>query len=149
VTPATQRWQAPPAPLGRGGYRPGGVTAAGQTSTELGDAVEAALVAQLGFERALAPGVRQGPIDVFAGDYAFEVKAVTRQACEYKAKPKKREVAQKLAAAAQMGKVPAMVMVVVDGARGWAYWREGIGAFRLTDRWQFAGQLVLSDGSLS
>jgi hypothetical protein len=134
---------SPPPPLGTGGWRPGGHTASGLTNTELGDAVEAALVAQLGFARALEPGVRQGPIDVTLGEYAVEVKAITREACEYKAKPKKREVAEKLAAAEELGLDPALVIVVVDGDTGWVYLRPGIGAYRLTKHFEYLGQVAL------
>ena len=132
----------PPAPLGSGSGVAGGFTASGLTNTELGDRVEAALIEQMSFKSALG-GKRQGPIDVIAEGYAFEVKAVTRQAQEYKCKPKKHEVAEKLAAAESMGLDPAMVMVVVDGSEGWVYAREGIGAFRLTTKWSHLGTVTL------
>src|SRR3954454_15862164 len=84
MTTAT-KWVAPPVPLGTGSGTPGGFTASGLTNTELGDAVEAALVEQHGFE--YVNDTRVGAIDLEADGFAFEVKAVTREAREYKAKP--------------------------------------------------------------
>jgi hypothetical protein len=66
-------WLAPPEPTGLAGTgQAGGYTATGLTNTELGDAVEAALIAQLGFASALQ-GRRQGAIDCTYGEYAVEL----------------------------------------------------------------------------
>ena len=141
MTPPTLDFIAPPEPTPVAGNRAGGFTASGLTNTELGDRVEASLT-QLGFQSAL-DGRRQGPFDVTYGDLACEVKACTRQAREYKVKPKKAEVERKQQAATEAGLRPATVMVVVDDEIGHVYWREGLGAFRLTPAFAYAGTVAL------
>lgn len=129
----------PPRPEGKTGGRAGGWSAFGMTNTALGDAVERALVEQRGLAN-LHPDKRQAPLDVRDGDRAFEVKAVTTAAAEYKAKPKGREVESKRAEARRLGLRPAMMIVVVsaDGV-GRVYWKEGIGAYRVSPRMHYAG----------
>jgi len=140
MTPPSLSFETPPAPQGVGG-KAGGFTATGLTNTELGDRVELALT-QLGFETAL-DGKRQGPFDVLYGNHAFEVKACTTAAKEYKAKPKKAEVERKKTAAEKLGYAPATAIVVVDDEVGHVYWREGIGAFRLTEAFNYAGTVTV------
>jgi len=146
TNPPQRPYLAPPPPSGTG-ERWNGLT-----NTALGDLVEAAVVDQLGAESLLPEGKRQGPLDLRLGEYGFEVKSCARTAKEYKAKPKKREAEEKRAAAIEHGLKPGTMIVVVDEAVGYVYWREGIGAFRLTSEWQFGGTVELqgeeADGQL-
>lgn len=134
---------APPAARGTGGRKAGGFTASGLTNTELGDRVERAIAEQLAVASALPDNRRQGAFDLEDGDLVFEVKACTVEATEFKMKPKKAEVERKLAAAKKRRATPASVIAVVDGSRALVYWRLGIGAFRLTPDWHFAGEVEL------
>lgn len=149
--PKVLAWHEPPAPTGKAGERKGGgMTAVGITNTKLGDAVEHALTA-LGFEDA-HPGRRQGPFDLRFGENAYEVKAVSQSASEYKAKPKRHEVEGKLAHAKQHGLKPHVMIVVYEpGAkRVHAYVKEGVGAYRLTgpeQGWSYIGSVALDLGS--
>ena len=135
--------RTPPSPGGRPGGKAGGFTASGLTNTELGDAVEAAIIRGLKvFTSDLPEGKRQGAFDLRVGDRVFEVKSCTVQATEYKAKPKKEEVTRKLKAARRRKLKPCTIIAVVDGKRVHVYWREGLGAFRLTyaqGAWNYAG----------
>jgi hypothetical protein len=143
--PTDSPWLAPPAPRGTRGGKAGGFAANGQKNTHLGDAVEAAIAGQIeGFESEL-DGKRQGPFDLRCGDLVFEVKACTVEALEYKMKPKKIEVERKRAAAQAIGATPASIIAVVDGDQALVYWRDGLGAFRLTTEadWHFAGVVTL------
>ena len=143
--PPAQAWREPPAPRGKG-VKAGGFSATGRTNTEVGDAAEAALE-QFGLESA-HPGKRQGPLDVTCcnGEWGFEVKALTTDAAEYKVKMKSHEQKGKLEHAKRLGVKPATMIVVMDYAKGeaHAYWREGIGNFRLTPgrgqkEWSYMG----------
>jgi hypothetical protein len=141
-------WVDPPPLKPRTGERKaGGFTATGQTTTKLGDLIEGLLVGQLGLRSLLPEGGRQSPLDAGIGEWGFEVKVVTTAASELKIKPKKHEVASKVAYAQENGLTAASMIVVVDvdAKRAWAYWREGIGAYRLTREppWHFMGSLEL------
>jgi hypothetical protein len=132
----------PPPPRGGPGGAAGGFAANGMTNTELGDWVEEVIAEHFGCE-SLLPGVRQGPFDLICGQRVFEVKACTVQASEYKMKPKRGEVERKRAAARKTRKVACSMIAVVDGRTVHVYWREGIGAFRLTDQWHYAGAVTV------
>jgi SPP1 gp7 family putative phage head morphogenesis protein len=128
-------WVDPPPPTGvRGQRKGGGMTAIGLTNTELGDRVEDALVEHMGMVNE-HPTVRQGPLDLSIGEHGYEVKAVTEEAAEYKAKPKASEVAAKLAYAKAHHLVPHTMVVVYSQHEGklYVYSHPGIGAYRLTD----------------
>ena len=148
ITPVTLAWSDPTPPQGKPGRKAGGVTATGETNTSFGDRVEAALD-QLGFRSILPEGQRQNPLDreYDHSGWAFEVKAVTTSATEYKAKPKKAEVESKIAYARAKKLKAGMMIVVADVKAKTAkvYWREGIGAFRLTKspEWHYAGEVTL------
>jgi hypothetical protein len=148
LTTTTTAWIEPPVPTGKPGERRGGgMTATGLTNTELGDAVERALQQAFGYEDA-HPGRRQGAFDLRVGNDVFEVKAVTTAACEYKAKPKKAEVAGKLAYAAERGLNPHVMIVVYDEAEQQihAYAKAGVGAYRLTGPhagWAYIGTAAI------
>lgn len=133
---------APPAPLGNGRGRAGGFSATGETNTQLGDRVEAALIEQMGYAD-FHPGQRHGPFDVRSGQTVYEVKAVTRAGTEYKTKLKACEVQGKLDHAHAQGLLAATMMVVVDGPTGWVYAREGVGSWRLGPKWAYVGQVEL------
>ena len=146
-TPPSLPWVDPPPPQGQPGRKAGGFTANGETNTSMGDLGEAALE-QLGLKSLLPPGHRQGPLDRGIGDYGFEVKLCTTKAREYKAKPKKKEVESKKRWAKEHGKKPGMLILIADpdAKKAWAYWKEGIGAYRLTSPkagWNFMGQVAL------
>jgi hypothetical protein len=127
-------FQWPPEPLGNR-HRT-------ETGTSLGDRVEQALCDQLGFA-SLLPHRRQGALDVKRGMLACEVKAVTREATEYKVKCSKAQADRKRKAAQAMGLIAATCLVVVDGDRGWVYLRAGVGAFRLSRDWLYCGRIAL------
>ena len=130
----------PPRPRGVPGGTAGGFAANGMTNTELGDWVEATIAEHFGCV-SLLDGVRQGAFDLQCGDRVFEVKACTVQASEYKMKPKKEEVSRKRAAAKRSRKIACSMIAVVDRGTVYVYWREGIGAFRLTPDWNYAGSV--------
>jgi len=142
----------PPIPTPHGGGARGhGYSCSGVTNTELGDRVEAALVAQLGWSN-LHPGSRWGRLDVTftlnGVAVGAEVKAVSVRAAEFKAKMKAGERLEKEQAAAQAGLAPATVIVVVmdDGlAQVWA--ANGITSARLTPgsdtAWFYQGTVQL------
>jgi hypothetical protein len=147
--PPSKEFRVPPPPRGKGGGKAGGFTATGHTNTELGDLAEAA-TAQLDCRSLLPPGKRQNPLDAKYDDtkYAFEIKAVTTEATEYKAKPKAHEVKEKLAYARKNGYKPAMMIAVVDvkSKEVHCYWKEGIGAYRLTgpkQGWNYMGTVKI------
>lgn len=151
VKPPKKDFVAPPPPQGTGGKQKYGFAANGETNTKVGDGAEAALKG-LGLRSILPPGQRQNPLDVEYdhSGYAFEVKACTTNAKEYKAKPKKAEVASKNAYAKKHGLKPATMIAVVDSKAGQihAYWREGIGAYRLDPNdggknWNFMGTVKI------
>jgi hypothetical protein len=141
--PPVLKWKKPPPPKGKAGGKAGGFAANGKTNTDVGDTAEAALV-DLGFEDA-HPGRRQGPLDVTLGDYGFEVKAVTTASGEYKVKMKGHEQKEKLEAARKKKLKPGTMIVVMDYKKGQAhaYWRDGIGNFRLNPKnqgeWNYMG----------
>jgi hypothetical protein len=129
----TSQWIQPPAPQGKGGSRPGGYTATGLTNTELGDSVERAL-----------DGVRQGAFDVTRDGVVWEVKAVTTASTEYKIRWKKAEFDRKCQARDELGLVAGVVLAVVeDDGTVWVYARRELGAFRLTDSFEFVGQVQI------
>lgn len=147
VTPPVKEMVMPPPPRGKaGGNKAGGLTATGETNTRMGDMAEAALM-KLGLRSILPPGKRQNPLDVEYdhSGWAFEIKACSINATEYKAKPKAAEMEDKRAYAAEHKLKPAMMIAVVDHEKGeiHAYWRPGIGAWGLTegnkDQWNYAG----------
>jgi hypothetical protein len=147
VQPPSLPWVDPPPPRGVPGRKPGGFTATGATNTSMGDLAEK-LTEQIGLHSLLRPGIRQGAMDRGIGDYAFEVKARTVQAIEYKAGPKKPEADRKRAWAKEHGLKAAMMIVVLDeeNGTGYAYWKDGVGAYRLTgpkQGWNFAGKVTL------
>lgn len=148
--PPVLKFVPPPEPKGKAGGKAGGFTATGHTNTEVGDAVEAASN-QVGFVSALEEGKRQGPFDLaFEGnpEFVFECKACTTSATEYKAKPKKSEMEAKRKYAKNNGLKACTMIAVVDmkSRRVDFYWREGIGAFRLSKSgrgWNYAGRAKL------
>jgi len=150
-SPQVLEWHDPPQPVGQKGERKGGgLTAIGVTNTKLGDEVEHALQQAMGFKDA-HPGRRQGPFDLVMGDNAYEVKAVSRSATEYKAKPKKHEVEGKLAYAQEHALKPHIMIVVYDPEEKHihAYVKEGVGAYRLTNPdsgWSYIGKVPLDLG---
>ena len=141
--PKVLPWRDPPPPQSTGGV-PGGFSATGLTNTQVGDTAEAALE-QLGFSSALPPGKRQGPFDVkCCNGWEFEVKALTTESTEYKIKMRKSELVGKKRAAKAKGIKAGSVIVVMDYKKGeaHAYWREGLGNFRLSagsSKWNYAG----------
>jgi SPP1 gp7 family putative phage head morphogenesis protein len=144
-----KKWVDPPEPKGmKGQHKAGGLTAIGITNTELGDAVEAALVAHMGMHYEHPTTDRRGPLDVTIGKDSYEVKSAVEEATEYKAKPRAAEVARKIAYAKQQGLVPhTMVVVYSEHERKiYVYSKEGIGAYRLTspeNGWSFHGTVPL------
>lgn len=134
-------FREPPPPLSLAARQRGGFTATGATNTLLGDRVEAAVRDAFGLDE-VHPGRRQGPLDLRSRTHGFEVKACTTAASEYRAKLKSRERLSKLAEAEELGLLPATVMVVVPPCgTGHAYWREGIGSFRLGRGWSYSGEV--------
>ena len=141
-------WRDPPPPLGRGHGGGAGYAWEGMSNVELGEIVEDALIAEMGFVSALDRGgsshVRKGAIDLLYGDaYAVECRAVTDDSHEYKIRMKPAEAARRNSAALGAGLQPVTVMVVVTGTKGHVYWREGIGSFRLNRMWTYAGEVQL------
>lgn len=148
----------PPPPKGTGSGKAGGFTATGATNTAIGDSVESASE-QLGFRSILPEGRRGGKSIEQEGStldrewdhsgYAFEMKACTTGAKEYKAKPKKAEADGKRKYAEKHQLKPATCIAVVDTDAGEVhyYWREGIGAYKLTPEnahnWNYAGSAKL------
>jgi hypothetical protein len=146
----SRAWVDPPDPTGRKGRKAGGYTAIGITNTKMGDAVEQALADHFGMTNE-HPEKRQGPLDVSIGKEGYEVKAVSTSATEYKAKPKKHEVAEKLAYAKKHGLDPRTMIVVYSPTerRIYVYSKPGIGAYRLTgprQGWTFHGTIPLDLG---
>jgi hypothetical protein len=138
-------WEDPPERTGQGGGKAGGYTAIGITNTQLGDSVENALQTHFGMSNE-HPDRRQGPLDVTYGSHGYEVKAVTREASEYKAKPKASEVASKVKYAEEHNLTPHTMIVVHDSESRmlYAYSKPGIGAYRLTtaaNGWSFHGKI--------
>ena len=97
------------------------------------------------------PGKRQGPFDVKCcnGEMEFEVKALTTDSAEYKIKMKKGELAGKKAAAIKKGVKAGSLMVIMDYKKGeaHAYWKEGLGNFRLNKTWNYAGTAELGEAA--
>jgi hypothetical protein len=149
--PKTEVWQDPPAPTGeKGRNKAGGMAAIGITNTALGDKVEAALQKTMGFENA-HPGSRKGKFDLLWNGHAYEVKAVSRSATEYKAKPKAHEIAEKRDFALENKLQPHIMIVVYDPEkrRLFVYSKPGVGAYRLTTPkagWQFHGSIPFNAG---
>jgi hypothetical protein len=145
--PPSQPWKKPPKPKGKPGGQAGGFSSTGKTNTEVGDVAEKALT-KFGLEDA-HPGRRQGPLDVTCckGEWGFEVKAVTTESSEYKVKMKGHEQKGKIDYAKSIGVKPATMVVVMDYKKGvaHAYWKEGIGNFRLNPKvqgdWKFMGSV--------
>jgi hypothetical protein len=134
----------PPPDPGTGGGGGGQSSFEGITNTQLGDAVELALQEQLGMNN-LHPGRRQGPLDLGVGRYGFEVKAVTTAAKEFKAKPKKAEVASKVKEAKARGLKPGMMIVVVEpNGTAMVYWKNGIGAYRVSSSMNYSGTIKVN-----
>lgn len=146
-----QAWHEPPVPWGRTGqHKAGGFTAIGVKNTRFGDAVEEALQKHLGMSNE-HPDRRQGPLDLRYGHHGYELKAVTQAATEYKSKPKKHEVDEKRAYAAEHGLTPHTMIGVYspDEKAVHVYSHEGIGAFRLTDQahgWHYHGHVPVDLG---
>jgi hypothetical protein len=129
---------APPAPRGRSGRKAGGYAANGMKVTILGDWIEEVIAANFGCV-SLLDGKRQGAFDLRCGDLVFELKACSVESTEYKMKPKKSELRGKRKAARATGLTACSMIAVVDGGTVHLYWREGLGAFRLTWEWHYAG----------
>jgi hypothetical protein len=154
--PPTLPFKQPPEPKGKSGGKAGGWSSIkGMTNTSLGDMAEQA-VSQFGLRSLLPEGKRQNPLDMEYdhSGYAFEVKACSVTATEYKAKPKAKEVAEKVAYAKKHKLKPATMIAVVDVANGQihAYWRPGIGAYKLTqsgENWHYMGTVSIKKQSLS
>lgn len=150
-SPPVLDWVAPPEPMGEPGGAWGGYAASGHTNSEIGDAIESALDG-LGL-RDLHPGKRQGPLDRGWGNWAFEVKGVTAGSTEYKIKMKASELEGKQKYADDNGlRAGSMIVVLdIDERVAYAYWREGLGNFRLTpgnkESWNFMGKVKI--GTLS
>lgn len=147
--PKVLPWKEPPAPRGKAGGKAGGFSATGRTNTMVGDTAEAALE-QLGFESALPEGKRQGPFDVKCCDgWEFEVKALTTDSAEYKIKMKGSELRSKKASAKKRGVKAGSLMVIMDYKKGQAhaYWKEGLGNFRLNKTWNYAGTAELGEAA--
>lgn len=130
----------PPAARGNPGRSAGGYAANGMKNTELGDWIELVIAEHFGCVTMLE-GRRQGAFDLRCGDRVFELKACSVESTEYKMKPKKRELAEKREAARKTGLTACSMIAVVDGSTVHCYWREGIGAFRLTPDWNYAGSV--------
>ena len=154
IDPPSKKFSDPPEPTGKAGRSAGGYTSTGHTNTELGDKAEA-LTQALGLRSILPEGrrsgydVRESTLDreYDHSGWAFEVKACTVAATEYKAKPKKIEAEGKRRYAEKHKLKPATMILVMDVKKkqAHAYWREGIGAFRLIpgraeeQGWKFMG----------
>jgi hypothetical protein len=144
-------WFEPPAPLGLGHGGGPGYSEDNLSNAELGEIVEIALIEQMGFVSALDPHARKGSFDLVYGEFhAVEARAVTRACNEYKIRLKPKQLAARNAAALAAGLTPTLVMVVIDQPgeddvrKGYVYWREGIGSFRLNRRsWNFAGWILV------
>lgn len=142
-------WREPPRIAPTPGARSfGGYSYVNLSNTELGKRVEHALAEHLGFTLT-HPDRNTGPFDLACGDNVFEVKAVTRGAGEYKAKPKSHEVQAKRAAADKAGVKPHIMIAVVDADSETvsAYSKPGLGAFRLTapkNGWRYHGTVPVS-----
>ncbi len=126
----------PPTPKEPKRYVAPGFTALGLSSAALGDLVESALVEQLNL-RALvgtaAGKARQGAFDMEMPDGVWvEVKAMTVFAKEYKVKPTRHSMEQKMAWAEAHGRETGTLAVIVDErGRGRCYFRAGLGCYRL------------------
>ena len=141
-------WHEPPAPTGRAGRKAGGFSATGKANTLVGDLGESLLVKKLGMVSLLPPGHRQNPLDVKYDhtNEAYEVKTVTTESTEYKAKMKAHEVKEKIAYARKNGLKPGVIIMVMDAKKGmaYAYKRPGIGNYRLGSKsWTFMGKVKI------
>lgn len=160
VAPPVKKFKPPPAPSGAGRGKAGGFTANGETNTAMGDRVEE-LTARLGLRSILPEGQRHGKSIAREGStldreydhsgWAFEVKAVSTTAKEYKAKPKAFEMEGKRRYAQKHGLKPATMIAVYDAQAGevHCYWRPGIGAFRLKPNetgkdWNYMGTVKVA-----
>lgn len=151
--PPALPFNAPPPPSGQGGRKAGGFAATGETNTAFGDRAEA-IIEELGLRSILPEGHRQNPLDREwdHSGMAFEVKAVSTKATEYKAKPKASEMEEKRAYAKKHKLKPGMLIAVLDDDKMevHAYWREGIGAFALNpktahEQWNYMGTVSFAD----
>lgn len=146
-------WQDPPAlerctncttPGVKGGYS----NVPGLSNAKLGYLVEKALAKHLGFELA-HPSRPQGPFDLLKGDNAYEVKAMTVGAREYKVKSSKVAIERKRKHAKLHRLKPHTIIAVVDATAtmAYAYVRPGVGAFRLPNTmvrgWKYLGAVPL------
>lgn len=144
-------WKEPPPPKGvRGEGKAGGYSAdkAFGTNTALGRVGEVAFAKHTGGEILHPEGKgEQSPLDVLVDGYGFEVKAVSVQATEYKATPKKHEIAQKEQYAKQLGVKPALAIVVLDREAGRAhiYKRDGLATGKLSKNtgWDYIGTVSI------
>lgn len=144
-----REWVAPPSPkaLGRGRGGAGGYSADKSfgTNTRLGEEGEKIFAAFTGGEQLNVGSDRRGAFDVVVGDYAFEVKANSTAATEYKATPKKGEIRAKRKWAKENGKTPAIAMPIIDTDSGmtFIYWRPGIKGGRLSKErgWKYLGSI--------
>lgn len=144
---------APPDPQGTGGRKAGGFTANGETNTSMGDLAEKALT-QLGLRSILPEGKRQNPLDVEDdhSGHAYEVKACSTTATEYKCKAKKAELDDKRAYADEHQLKPGIMIPVVDRDKGemHVYSREGLGNYKLDPKtaeangWRYHGTVKLT-----
>ena len=133
-------YQWPPPARGNPGRKPGGYTASGEKAGDFGDWIEDVVSEAFGCENLRRlEGSRQGAFDLRCGDRVFELKACTVESTEYKMKPKARELQDKREAARRTGLTACSMIAVVDGTTVHLYWREGLGAFRLTPDWNYAG----------
>ena len=118
---------------------------AGVSNADLGWAAERAVAVITGWRR--EGGSTEFDLVDDETRTAWEVKACSVFAGEYKMKLKRSEVLAKLAAAARRGLRPGSIIAVVDEADvAWAYARDGIGSFRLTGPergWRFLGSQKL------
>ena len=134
-----------------------GYSASGLTNTAFGDMVEQ-VSSQLGLRNILPEGRRSNKNVAEEGSsidteydhsgYAFEIKACAVEAQEYKAAPKKEELADKKRFAEKHGLKPGVMVIVTDVEQGkaWAYWKEGIDkGGKLNpdklDDWNYAGEV--------
>jgi hypothetical protein len=161
--PALEHKVKPPAPMAQSkapknaeGRPTTGYSANGMTNTAFGDMVEI-LSSQLGMRNILPEDKRSNKsvkeegssidVEYDHSGYAFEIKAVTVEATEYKAAPKKEELDGKKVFAEMHSLKPAMMVIVTDTTNGkaWAYWKEGIQATKLNpnnlDEWNYAGEV--------
>jgi hypothetical protein len=125
------------------------------TNTELGDRVEAALAAKLGWTPLVGPAAgraRQGAFDLIDENGMYvEVKAVSVFAKEYKIKSGARANTRKTNFGNGHGVKFGTVMAIVEQRpngklKAWLYRREGVGCFRLGADglgWEFVGKVTV------